>query len=146
MESTEILCCKCGDPAGYHTSYIAPFLRCSPGTEWGRFKECAGNDGTFGYFHHTDLYEYECEQIEGCIYKSTSQTIKKLPFPRQFFNMVCTETCLRLLVAGQIFLFSQHSSAMVYSNFSVSSQPRQGSVMDFPYTWLGPIFWQPSAR
>ena len=28
----------------------------------------------------------------------------------------------------------QHISAMVYRSFSDSSHPRQGSVMDFPYT------------
>ena len=36
-------------------------------------------------------------------------------------------------------------SARSYISLSVFSQPRQGSVIDFPKTSSGDIFWQPSS-
>ena len=38
-----------------HTSYPAPYICCSFGSERSRPEECARNDGTFGYFHDTGV-------------------------------------------------------------------------------------------
>lgn len=42
--------------------------------------------------------------------------------------------------------YFQHSSAILNKSLSVSSQPRHGSVIDFPYILFSSIFWHPSSR
>ena len=57
----------------------------------------------------------------------------------------CEEKYRRHRHACGTFLY-QHSSAILKISLSVSSHPRHGSVIDFPYTLFSSIFWHPSSR
>ena len=103
--------------------------------EWCGREKRSGDDGTFGYFHDTDLSGYERKQNEGCLYESTSPSLKKEQKGHQTVHVI--DCLVSFLVSLKSTLFCsdrkyQHISAIVYKSLSDSSQPRHASVIDLP--------------
>jgi integrase/recombinase XerD len=81
LEVDQILRQESRDRIRNHTAYIAPFICCTSGVQRSRFKDCAGDIGTFGYFHDTGLCSYEsgCKCIDFYLFNSFKTSSKEHP-------------------------------------------------------------------
>ena len=75
LEDYQILCKASGHRGGYHTAYSAAFLCGALNRKRCGLALCAGNAGSFRYFHHADLYEADESEAEKCIRKNASPCV-----------------------------------------------------------------------
>ena len=77
LEDYQILRKASGHRGGYHTAYSAAFLCGALNRKRCGLALCAGNAGSFRYFHHADLYEADESEAEKCIRKNASPCVNQ---------------------------------------------------------------------